>query len=639
MTRRLPVFSTVAVLVAAVGCAGAGAPPTETPQPPLQSTAASSDAFDPDAALTLTPVPAPGELFLVGRWRNPGATADTLMRWSNLPFDWRRLLQAREPELSATVALDAPVEVAVAADTRATDRLEQPFAVFSIGLVSLEQARRYVQDKGERLQRSMPGVYRIDDGGDLSCAIAASLGPTPARFVCGDRPQDLDALLPYATRGLPREPLPEADIVVELRAEPLRQVYGPTLRQYRSVALPLLLRNVQLDSPQLERALAHAAYGLADELWALVQDMERLRLELSARSDTAELELRPRAQFRAESSWTVQSLIEMGQRSRTPPAAFWRLPRDASLANFGVGMEPSRSAEIRRTLAELVDGGLLHLKASRRLRNRLVELVNESYAGPGWSVYAEGAVAPDAEPSASGADRERDELRRALGWHVLGLEEKPARVKEYLSRLVGAYTDPELCRLLNAHRVASSKIPRLSARRSPARGLGTGSVQCEFVLPGEAFSAYDEARDQLVPGKPLSVFVVLMPDGESTWLGLSAERDTVIEKLATVRSGDASATLAGQAGLSSLRSERVVRGGYMTLAGLATSDLIQQAAELGDPVASLMAGVPNRGQTPITWTSWVSREGGTHVDARVRVPKAVLQDLLAAALSAGLDLR
>ena len=165
-------FSRIAVLVALgalSGCGGGASPPAESPPSGAQIADSGDTALQAEEAFDLSPVAAPAELIAVGRWSKPGATADTLMAWTNLPFDWRRLLQAKEPELSAVVALDAPLDAAVALAPDPAKRFEQPYAVFSLGLNSLDQALDFIRNKGESLRKVSPGVYVIRRRPALLC--------------------------------------------------------------------------------------------------------------------------------------------------------------------------------------------------------------------------------------------------------------------------------------------------------------------------------------------------------------------------------------------------------------------------------------------------------------------------------------
>ena len=632
---RFALFVALGVLS---GCGGGGAPPAESPGTGAQIAGSGDAALEVEESPDLSPVPAPAELVAVARWSKPGATADTLMAWTNLPFDWRRLLQAKEPELAAVVALDAPLDAAVALAPNLGKRMEQPHAVFAVGLNSLDQALDFIRDKGESLRKTSPGVYVIEDGGELSCAVAASVGATPARLVCGERPADVDALLPYVTRGLPNEELGGGEIHVEVRAEPFRQAYGRQLRQLKTAGLALQLRRLQLGSPRFDRALADAAHGLADELLLLLDDLDRVSLDFNASSSTAELEVLLSATLRGSQSWSVQSMHEAESLSGVAPDLFWRLPSDVARATYGVTGDPKRFAEIRRTLAELLDGFLAYEKLPAGVRDQFVRIIDDTWLSAGHSVSAEGDVGPAAGQKLNAADRERETVRRELGWLLMGVEERPTRVKAYLDRIVKAYRDRQLRRFLQRRLdVEASELPRVRVRRANGRGLGPGSTQYEFAIPGEAFSEYSFEDNRLIEGKPLPVYLVLMPDGQVSWLGFSADREVLYEKLALVRKSAGRTTLATRSGLSELKRQRAMSGGFVTLAGLVGPGLLGGALPEDLDLGEALERAPHRGETPMLVFSTIDRTGAnTHVTLRLRVPKAVVEDAVAAGVSSGL---
>ena len=72
-------FLLAATLALPLGCGGSPAADPQTPATGAEVTSATSGPLAPAEELSLTPVPAPAGLIAVGRWKQPGATADTLM--------------------------------------------------------------------------------------------------------------------------------------------------------------------------------------------------------------------------------------------------------------------------------------------------------------------------------------------------------------------------------------------------------------------------------------------------------------------------------------------------------------------------------------------------------------------------------
>src|SRR5205085_1225888 len=96
-------------------------------------------------------------------------------------------------------------------------QLPEFLMAFSIPLRSLDDAKAAAEKDG-KLTQLRPGVYQIGkrrSGKDLTCNMAASLGDAPTRLVCGQRDRDLEALLPWMTRGMPTATVGTGDIHIE----------------------------------------------------------------------------------------------------------------------------------------------------------------------------------------------------------------------------------------------------------------------------------------------------------------------------------------------------------------------------------------------------------------------------------------
>jgi hypothetical protein len=638
---RLTVLATLLI----IGCGG-GPPQAKAPE---AQTGAGGEQGLTQATGTpdLTPVQAPENLVAFGRLGNPGGAVDTVAGWAKLPVDFRRLIQQNEPELGRLLVYEAPIEFAVALDPRATGDVPQPFAVFSVGLGSVEGAVQFAKHQGQSVRMVRPGVYRVSKRSDgPACAVAAALGKAPARLVCGERDDDVDALLPYATRGLPNENMGSADLHMELRAAPLRRLYGNQLRKMKTVMMPFLLRELSLDSPRFDRALADAAHGLADEILSLSEDIDSVSVDSWLKKDAGMIESKAVLRFKGSGSWTVQTVLDAASRGKGVPASFWKLPKDSELGSFGFGANPKRYDAMKKTIGELVDGLLEHEKMPRRLRDQIADVLQDTFTTEGGVVYGHGEVAGDpAEANAwkgSGLGL-RERIRSQLGWYVVGVEEKAPKYKGYFDKIVKLYNDAQLRQLLDKRmHVKAADLPKLRARG--ARGLPPGSTMYEISLPSAFFGKMD-FEPPMPPGarapKPkavpaLSIVLAVVPDGDHTWLGLSADEKTLVARLADTRKAET--TLAARDGLTPLKTSSSVSGGFFTLENLVKSVLTSlDSLHKAQKVERVFSSMPNHGQTPmIAWTS-VERSGTTNLTWTVQVPRAVIEDIaaVAPALAAG----
>jgi hypothetical protein len=181
----------------------------------------------------------PAEVVVVGRIARPRLFAETLTRWSSLPIRVEDMIPPQARAFSRTVLWEAPIETLVALDAFGEGKLPRPLFIGSVGLKSLDEALSTAEALQLPTRKVAPGIYRVGDFPDASCAVAVSLGAAPARLVCGNASKDVDVLLPYATRGLPNEPQTGADFELTLDAKPIQARYGhdvTSLRLFAGVA-------------------------------------------------------------------------------------------------------------------------------------------------------------------------------------------------------------------------------------------------------------------------------------------------------------------------------------------------------------------------------------------------------------------
>jgi hypothetical protein len=600
--------------------------------PDRTPTSAETGAIATSATPDLSPVPAPQSLVAVARVKNPAVVVDTVAGWAKFPIDLRALAQKNEPEAAQLLVFEAPIEAAVALDDKGLGNFPQPFAVVSIGVASVDGTVGFAKRHGQSVRMLRPGVYQISKGGSPVCAVAAAVGVAPARLVCGDRAEDVDALLPYATRGLPIEALGNADLHVRLSAEPLRRRYAKELRQLKTMATPFVLSELSMDSSRFDRALADAVHGIADELLALSEDVDAVKLEATVDRGQGTILAATSVTFRGKGSWTVQTMADAAKRSKGVPAAFWKLPKDSAMATYGVGANAKRYEAIRKTLAELADGALEKERVPRKVRDQLAELLLETWNTEGDVVYANGEVLPSTKAVAPGTGAAmREKIRKQLGWYVVGVDEKPAKYKAYLDKIVKLYNDAMLRKLVDKRlQVKPTELPKLTARASRAAGMPAGTTVYELGLSSAFFDKLEPpspgGKKGAVP--PLSLVVVLMPDGDQSWVGLSADEKTLSDRLVALKKGDS--TLAAREGVGLLKTTKGVSGGFFTVGSLLQSLLEGLNESTGADATRALTLMPNHGETPIPMWTVVSPDGAA-MTWSVRVPKAVVEDIAAVA--------
>jgi len=577
-----------------------------------------------EEAPDLSPVKRPDEVVLVGRIARPRLFADTLTKWSSLPVGLEDLMPAQARALSRAVLWEAPVEVLVALDAFGEGKVPPPLFIGSVGLKSLDEALSAADAMQLPTRKVAPGVYRVGDFPDASCAVAVSLGSAPARLVCGHGVKDVDALLPYATRGLPSEPQTGADFELTLDAKPIQQHYAHDVTALRLLA-GVAMREVALDSPHFDRALSDAIYGGVDETINLFNDLDQLRIE--ARIDAARSVLTAAAELRlkGDSSWTAGTIAATHPVSI--PANLPRLPPTATLASYTTALPAERYAAISRILADLGDGLLEHEKLPDGTRKRARRVVDAWFSKLPESFGF--AMSPSQNDSIG--YRHADTV-------VTRLSEPSGRALGIYNDFFALLADPALKRWVK------EKMPKLDAKiwpkisKKPFKLAGFKAPATLFEI-GVDLKAWSSVSDKLTetmgnmlpPGDANQVAhlaIVVQPDGDFTYVITGDDTKEMTRVMLEHKKSEPGAFFAKPA-----HNDKIVAAGFLTLAYLArTIERSSKQPELGKALAT----TPSRGQTPIPFSTTVG-PGSARLD--LEVPASVFSDASAAAVSAGPKLK
>jgi hypothetical protein len=662
---------------------GLGCEPAQPPVAPTQpaATTPTAPATVASSAYDLSPVAEPADLVGLLRWRTPSATISTMGGCANLPQELLRagptaflsemfgdVLRgdANAKKLAAIVATEASVDLVVALDP--TSRRGEPIFAFSMGLTSIDGAKDAISANGALPAEIVPGVWRVgsDKEGrrDLSCVVAVSTGPTPARLVCGRRDKWVTALVPYMTRTLPTAAPATTDLHGEVRYAPVDARYGDMIRSYAQ-GLPVLAKSqASIGEPAFDAALNDAAVALSDEAISLTRDLDRLTIDLSSDPTTC-LTASGALKLRDKSSWIAGSILDRADRAGPPPAIFWRAPKDSDSVSFGRAGDPARMAGIIRTLRTMVDGALGKFQiGSADDRKALADLIAAPIGKDTNTVSASGhGASPPAKPKAAtkpGDDPPRqtvqqkvDDVVTNLGWTLIGFDQPPDAIAKWLKDVVAVYgrkglIDP----VKKALRQEARFLPTIKVVGAPA-SLGKDAFAVE--IKGDFLSEVPPAPPKIKAGpagggskkppEPVSklppppkpekvtftLHIVLMPDATSTWIAFGPNKDELVKHLLMAKTGaPTEATLATRPGLESLRAGKNMSGGFFTLA------LFSKLLRLGDSgrragredPLSAIKDTPHGGATPIFFTSTVTPGNAPKTELTVKLSKDSVEDLV-----------
>ena len=599
------------VALSTAACGGGATAPAKAPAPaaPIAAVQPVEDAPD------LSPVPTPAGLVGLGRLTRPLALGENVARWAGLPIGLRQLLPEKMKDLDGAIAWDAPVEFAVVLMSASRDPVG---AVITVGVSSERAALDAAEAHGFTVERLSGGVFSLDSG-STHCALAPALGTARTRFVCGSRRSALTELLPYATRGLPNEKLGTHDIEVEFRAQPVRDRFGAQLGGARLLA-GLAVRQFALDDQRFDRALSDATYATADELVALVQELDTLHLEGTVDDAKREIALEMALRFNGKKSW-VANLFALSQKQAGPaPAAFWKLPADTTSGGYayGVGAEPFDN--MRNALGELADAYLEYEKVGKVPRERARRLLDAYFL-----------LTAGTRSSAEGTSTDLATAKPGEGsFSLIQVDASAAKVRELLPDLQGLVSDAGFRKMLARRTHLEEKLlptAKLSALQGAGVPAGTRALTLSIrpELKGKLRELVTRGKDSSEAQLPTTAVIAVIPDGTGALIGFAATQKELALRLGDYAKGKGP-TLNDQKELAEFRSLNVNAAQFSTLLGLYKQFLDPPPAEIG----KLGSTLPNHGRAPILGTYVAEGTGPVTARFRVRVPSGVFEDLPAA---------
>ncbi|RYZ08588.1 MAG: hypothetical protein EOO73_06965 [Myxococcales bacterium] len=569
----------------------------------------------------LSPVKRPAEVVLVGRIARPRLFAETLTKWSSLPVRIEDLIPSDARPLAKAVLWEAPAELVVALDAFGEGKVPPPLVIGSIGLKSLDEALSAADALQMPTRKVAPGIYRVGDFAEASCAIAASVGAAPARLVCGRGNKDVDVLLPYATRGLASEPQSGADFELTLDAKPIQDHYGRDVAALRLLA-GVAVRSVALDSPKFDRALSDAIYGAVDETINVFNDLDQVRIE--ARIDGARnvLTAATELKLKGETSWVAGTVA--ASKPGPVPATLPRLPPGATLACYNTALPAERYAAMSRILGDLAEGYLEYEKVPDATRKRVRRF------SEGWlSKLPEsfGFTLSPTQKDAIGA--------RHADTTVVRISEPSPRIMATYTDLFGLLNDAGLRRLIKQKmtvKVDDKLWPKVAKKPFKLVGFKAPATLFELTADLQAWAALDPSLEKLLkellppPGsKELKRLVVIVqPEGDYTYVLTGDDPVEMSRVMAEHRKAEPGMFFA-----KPVHNDRVLLAGFMTLNYLARA--IERSGKTNG-VSKALAAAPNHGESPITFST-TTAPGSARAD--IEVPSAVFTDASAAVMAAG----
>jgi hypothetical protein len=649
---RLFRSTTLAMLLSFVACNGG----TQTnPNAPggVGADGTGGPGGDMEESHDVSPVAEPGPLVVHLRWKNPGANLATGARLMRLPPQFvsanvRVAVEELVGELlrdnvdrkgfAEVVDIDAPIDLVVVADTSRGGPVPEPIAAVSLGLTSLSRARDASRGRPTKLA---PGVWRVGpppEPWEGACALAASSGKTPGRLICADSEAQVARIAPYVARNVPAIADAASDIHAEVNFRPLFDKYG---RQWATQArgLPVLVEEFKTGIAKFDDALIDAATALAAEAGELIHDADKIVMDVTL-DETQGVLVTGKLGFAGKRSWVAKTLAASASSAGPPPDMFWSLPASSEMATFARSTDPAHYDKMLDIGRRLLEGFLEREKIGTGPdRKALAGLLRLPFKKNVATVVASGHF-----PKAAGSKSMLEDIVEAtVGWQLFGIEDGPTAMKAYLDDMVNAYNRGGLQSFLKKEMGSDAKhLPIVKKAPAPA-GLGGGSTAVEITIPklDDPSAMMAQPPGGAAPPKPktidLEFHIVLMPDGQRTWVALGSDKTALGDLLKSLKGAKPGPqSLSSRSGLESLKSGKHASGAMTTVDGLLGSVKPALGMTLGmsggasremQQIQQALERMPNKGATPIFFFSDVTAGAKPALTFQARIPREALVDV------------
>jgi hypothetical protein len=644
--------------------------PTPVPQPP-PAPAPSASAPIPVAApaVDLSPVEQPAGIAGVVRLKSAKATLGTIEKVLRLPMPLEQILEKelRDPDIIKILKLDATVDGVVQLDPAAKDMSPDVLAAFSIPLRDFQEARRIAETRGKVTDRR-GGMFTFHPKGmhGGSCLVAQSTGDAPARLLCGQHERDLDALVPWMTRGLPGVSLGASDLHAEVRLVPVKEKFHGIFEN-KSMIGSIVTMAITRFAPIQDPVFSEAIGDTAAEGVAFVGDLELLTLDGVIDPAGNGATLTAKAKYAKMDSWLAKSINQKNDKMAPAPGIFWSAPKSADAVTYSLGGDPKLIEPLKKRLATLLSS-VTKAKLGDADRKAIEDLVNSMPAADAMTASAAGHIAPPAarpEPAKAGGKSSplggddgraekspQEKVDAAVGWRLTGVETDSKPWAKWFGDLAALYNRAGIQKALKEIDPNAPKMVKV--KKGAATGYPAGTSIVEITVDAGGMFAPSFAPPPMVmeapPTKggkapkiakaapmpkakpmPITLRIAVVPDGARTWIGVSANPDALKGPIKAALNG---APKEGQVGsrtdLEVFKTTPLIGGGFVAPRGLLDS------APKTEAVQAVLRGLPNKGETPMLMLFSGTAGPAPTSTFEIRLQKGTIDDLAAVAMLANL---
>ncbi len=617
--------SVLFVLLSLSACGPAGPPP---------STPVAAKPVTPPPAPKIvedrSPAEAPAGLVMQGHaiaLRSLARSARAYLPASAPALDPRKIVSSMgDGSLDRIVDVDKPADIAmVLPEQGKPGKPPMPNIGFAFG----------VEDNADVIG-AMKGSYRVEvraggvqelipNGGTKgSCVVAPAIGPAKHRLICAVE-GDVMPLVPWLARGVTRNPEPTAPLHVEVDVARIRKTYATEIEKGRAIARGEMASEIKTGFTEIDRVLKTWAKTAIDEAFDLVEDLERLNLDVALPTEGVQPTLS--FAFSGTKSWTARMMLAGGDSTGGPSKTFAKLPSDnAWLAGWSRATPQSDAliTPFQTALKDLVDAMASEFKWPAKDRDLALDIVKNLFPAAADMAFVSGNMGrvelPANAPKAYGFARSFSEafLSKTYSVSVVERDAKPsiALAKSLAAWLVRPSVVETYRKLTKDRMTAKITVKPLTNKDLP-KGAFAQRYELELgVLPT------DEPKKGAKPKvdwiNKLSTESIIVPEGSTrsfVGFGQNLGDGDLWKKVQTAMTGSGTA-------MSAAPGYPFVTEGNPVTAMLMTVDgTVRSFDKKGKFSNEALPKLPDQGKSAFAWRVSASKPPKAQAELTAHIPR------------------
>lgn len=574
-----------------------------------------------------TPAEAPAGLVMQAHGAAPRSIARSVRAYlpANAPaLDPRQLIaEFGDGALDHIVDVDKPADVAMTIPEQGTKPGKPPLPniAFAVG----------VEDNAD-IAGVLKGVYTVEvrPGGVLElipigsktgrCVVAPAIGPAKHRLICAlEGP--VAPLVPWLARGVTRNPEPASPVHVELDVARVRKVYQVELDRAKAVARGEFASEIKTGFTEIDRVLKTWAKAGIDEAFDLLEDLDKLTLDVALPAEGAQPSLG--FTFASTKSWSARLLLAGGDApAGTAPKTLGKLPADGAwLAGYSRATPQSDAliTPFQTALKDAVDALASDFKWPKGDHAAALDLVKALLPSAADTSFVSGNMGkidlPDSAPKSYGIGRAFAEafLHKTFTVSVVEREAKaPIALAKAFAAWIVRPSVVEMYRKLTKDKMTA----KISVKPLKSKDLPKGSFAQTYEL--QLGVNPEDKKGKVDWVAKLSTESVIVPEGATrTYVGFGQNLPDgeVLKKVQAAMAG-ASGSLSTVPGFTFVTDPGSVTGGMMLVDGTA-----KMFDKKSNKVQAILAKLPDQGKSAFGWRVTAQKPPKAVAEIAVHIPR------------------